>query len=141
METINKIELTEQTIYPKLAVLSPILGESFKFYSMLLDLYNEYQMTPEWRYYADGKAWLCKVTKKKKTIVWMSAWKGFMQATVYAPHKYLQEVYASDIQETTKERIRSTKDVGNSKPCIFEIKDEATLKDIEIVMKLKIEWK
>lgn len=141
METINNIELTDQNIYPKLAVLSPILGESFEFYSKLLDLFNEYEMTPEWRYYADGKAWLCKVTKKKKTIVWMSAWKGFMQATVYAPQKYLQEVYASDIQEITKERIRATKDVGISKPCIFQIKDEDALKDIEKVMKLKIDWK
>lgn len=68
----------------------------------------------------------------------MSAWKGYMQATVYFPHKYLERVYELDISIGSKEKIRSTKDVGKSKPCIFEIRNEKVLADFEMVMKLKI---
>jgi len=53
----------------------------------------------------------------------MSAWKGYMQATIYIPEKYIKEIYKLDISEDTKEKIRKTKNVGKSKPCIFEIKN------------------
>lgn len=141
METINKIELKDENIYPDEKVLKSTIGKSYKFYSMLLELFKTYDMDPEWRYYKDGKAWLCKVQKKKRTIVWMSAWKGFMQATIYFPERYTEKVYELDIHEDIKEKIRSTKNVGKSKPCIFEIRNEDILKDFEKVMNLKIECK
>jgi len=98
-------------------------------------------MTYKWRYYRDGKAWLCKVQKKKKTIIWMSAWKGFMKATIYFPQKYLEKLYKLDIAEEVISKIKLTKDVGKSKPCIFEIRDKQILNDFEKVMYLKIECK
>jgi hypothetical protein len=64
-----------------------------------------------------------------------------MQATVYFPEKYIEKVYQLDISEATKQRIKSTKHVGKSKPCIFEIRDENILNDFSKVLKLKIECK
>ncbi len=115
-----------------------MLGESYPAYQKLLDLYNENTMTPEWRYYRDGKAWLCKVLKKKKTIVWMSAWKGYMQATIYFREGFAPDMDALNLQEKTKERIRSAKKVGKSVPFIFEIRDETVLEDFRKVMQEKI---
>ena len=83
METINRIELYDKLVYPDEQVLKSILGKSYNAYYELLKLYDDNEMEYEWRYYKDGKAWLCKVQKKRRTIVWMSAWKGYMQATVY----------------------------------------------------------
>jgi hypothetical protein len=98
-------------------------------------------MNYEWRYYMDGKAWLCKVQKKKRTIVWMSAWKGFMKAAIYIPAKHLECIYSLPVCENTKERIRTTKNVGKSKPCIFEIRNQKVLKDLETIMQYKIRMK
>jgi hypothetical protein len=75
METINNIELRDESIYPDEKVLRSVLGKSYESYAMLLEIYNMNELISEWRYYHDGKAWLCKVQKKKRTIVWMSAWK------------------------------------------------------------------
>lgn len=141
METINNKELRDENIYPDAKVLRSILGRSYKAYTKLLELFKTLEMTYEWRYYRDGKAWLCKVQKKKRTIVWMSAWKGFIKATIYFPEKYLERIYELDIYEDTKDRIRSTKNVGKSKACIFEIRNEKILKDLEKIMNLKIECK
>ena len=91
-----------------------------------------------WRYYKDGKAWLCKVQKKKRTIVWMSAWKGFMKATIYIPEKYFDQLYQLDISKEMMEKIKNTKNVGRSKPCIFEVRDEIIFKDINKVTQFKI---
>jgi hypothetical protein len=141
METINRIELRDENVYPDEHVLRAVLGESYDAYMRLTELFDNNQMSYEWRYYHDGKAWLCKVQKKKRTIIWMSAWKDYMQATIYFPHKYLNGVYELDIGETLKDKIRLTKDVGKSKPCIFEIRDQQIIEDFEKVMKFKIECK
>lgn len=141
METINNIELRDELIYPDEGVIASIIGESYPSYAKLLALFLKYGMNPEWRYYHDGKAWLCKVQLKKRTIVWLSAWKGYMQATVFFPEKHLERLYELNIDETVKNNIHSTKNTGKSKPCIFEIRDDRLLKDFEAVLCLKIECK
>jgi hypothetical protein len=138
METINNLELKDENRYPDDEVLESVLKDSFPAFKKLLELFAKHEMNYEWRYYRDGKAWLCKVQKKKKTIVWMSAWQGFMQAAIYFPEKYIAQVFELDISEEIKENFHSTKNVGKSKPCIFKIKDDSILKDFEKVMIYKI---
>lgn len=141
METINTIELKEEAVYPDESVLKSVLGESYSVYVDLLHLYEVNEMEPIWRYYHDGKAWLCKVQKKKKTIVWMSAWKGYMQATIYMPEKFLDQVYALPISEARKEKIKQARSMGKSRACIFEVRSSEVLEDFEKVMHLKIALK
>ena len=50
METINNIELRDENIYPDDKVLSSVLGQSYKVYKDLLDLFNKYELNNEWRY-------------------------------------------------------------------------------------------
>lgn len=138
METINTLELTDESVYPDEKVLQGILGESYSAYCELLKLFASKNMEGEWRYYKDGKAWLCKVQCKKKTIVWMSAWKGYMQATVYVLDRHMEGFLGLDISVKTKEKIMSTKNVGKSKPCIFEVKNSDILTDLEKVINYKI---
>ena len=141
METINNIELADESIYPDEHVLRGVLGESYDAYCALLELYDRKDMRWEWRYYRDGKAWLCKVQRRKRTIVWMSAWTGYMQATIYIPERLMDQVYALPLERRTKGRIRSTKNVGASKPCIFEIRDTGILEDLNTLMDFKINAK
>lgn len=141
METINNVELREESIYPDEKVLRSILGQSYEVYENSLNLFDKYEMNYEWRFYHDGKVWLCKVQKKKRTIVWMSAWKGFMQATVYFPSRFLNTVLSLDISDKTKDRIMNAKNIGKSIPCIFEMHSEDVLRDFETVMNLKIACK
>ncbi|HOW81509.1 MAG TPA: DUF3788 family protein [Spirochaetota bacterium] len=138
MDTTSTIGLTDATVYPDEQVLRSVLGKSYDAYCRLLKLYDDYEMEYTWRYYRDGRAWLCKVQKKKRTIVWMSAWKGYVKATIYFPEKYIDEIYRLDISEEMIHRIKNTKNTGKSKPCIFEIRNTAILKDIGKVIEFKI---
>ena len=141
METINTIELKDESVYPDEDVLRSVLGRSYVAFCALLKLYDDNEMTYEWRYYRDGKAWLCKVQKKKRTIVWMSAWKGYMQATLYFAERYLDDILQLDLSDEVKEKIKNTKNVGKSKPCIFEIRNKKILENFNRVMQLKIPLK
>jgi len=137
MEQINAVELRDSSIYPDSSVLSGILGASYPAYEALLALFAEMGMEHGWRYYKDGKTWLCKVQKKKKTVVWMSAWKDYMQATVYVPCAYLNELKGMELRESVKEKILSAKQVGKSLPCMFEIRNTDILDDLKKVMLFK----
>lgn len=141
MEQINAIELTDPDVVPDDAVLKRVLGESFPAYRRLLDLFEENGMTHEWRYYHDGKAWLCKVQKKGRTAVWMSAWDGFVKATVYVPEKHVEGLFGLDIPEDERERLRGTRNVGKSKPCSFDIRTEEDLPAFEKLMRYKLDSK
>ena len=141
MEQINAIELNDGNVYPDENVLKPVLGRSYDAYTDLLALYDKNQMTYDWRYYKDGKAWLCKVQKKSRTIVWMSAWKGYIKATIYFPNKYIDDLQKLDLSNERIQAIIDTKDVGKSKPCMFDIKNKSVVKEFEAVMIFKLSTK
>jgi hypothetical protein len=138
METINNIQLTDENTYPDESILKKVLGKAYNAYLDLIKLFDNNDLIYEWRYYRDGKAWLCKVQKKKRTIVWMSAWKGYLKAAVYFPERYLEDIYKLNISSEAKNKIKETKNVGKSKPCIFEIRNKKVLKDLDKVMKFKM---
>ena len=141
METINNLMLRDESVYPDETVLKSVLGESHRYYSDLLDLFDKNNMEGTWRYYNDGKAWLCKVQFKKKTVTWMSAWEGYMQATIYLPLRLLNEALSLDLDDRFKERFTSAKDVGKSKPCIFQIDNGDEVLNFEKLMQFKIKSK
>ena len=141
MTTENALQLRDESTYPDKSVLMSVLGESLEAYEELLRLFEKNDLDHEWHYYKDGGAWLCKVQKKKKIIVWMSVWKEFVQAAIYLPLRLLDEILDLDIQDDMKTKISETKNVGKSKPCIFEIRDKSLLSDFEKVMLFKIKSK
>lgn len=138
MEQINAAVLNDPAMEPTEAVLRGILGRSFGAYEEMLRLFDANGITYAWRYYRDGKAWLCKVERKKKTIAWMSAWNGFIKATIYIPGKHLDELRGVQATRETVDRLMGAKNVGESKPCMFEIRDASVLEDFNAVMQFKM---
>lgn len=132
------IELRDRDEFPDEAVLEAVLGRGYPAYMATLDLLREHEISHEWRYYNDGKAWLCKTTRKKKTIVWMSARRGFIAATIYFPACHIEGLYGLDIAEETKARIKATPNTGKSKGCTFEIRSKAVLVDFAVVLRYKL---
>ena len=135
---MEALQLTNENIFPDEAVLKATLGGSFNTYQALLEIFEENSLIHEWRYYKDGKAWLCKVQYKKKTVVWMSAWKGYLKASIYMPERLCEDLFNTGISEDTIKRIKETRKIGKSIACTFEIRNKKALKDLEKVMKFKM---
>ncbi|MCU4166572.1 DUF3788 family protein [Carboxylicivirga caseinilyticus] len=90
MESNNEtILLRDKDIEPTDAVLENALGkERFSIYQKLIKIFtNEYSLEPQWRYYKDGNAWLCKIVYKKKTILWLSVWENYIKTGFYFTEK------------------------------------------------------
>ncbi len=141
MEQINTLVLKDPAIYPSEEVLKEVLDASYPVYLELLEICKNYQLNLEWRYYNDGKAWLAKISLKKKTMIWMSAWTGFLKATIYIQEKYCDQLYQLNLTDDRIQFIQNTKNVGKSKPCMFELKSSEILKELETVLIFKMSLK
>jgi len=87
---------------------------------------------PEWRYYNDGKAWLCKVGDGRKTIFWLSVWEGCLLVSFYFLERHLDGLAAL---ETTRGRLE--KEWGRMLPLTFEVRDASTVAEIRRVAAFK----
>jgi len=132
-----KPELRDPDVYPDDAVLEAVLGRSFKAYTALRETAAGMGLSLDWKFYNDGKAWLCRISRKKKTAAWMSAWKGFFKATVYFSGRDLEglEDFASTLGSMGDSLV--LQDVGKSKGCVFEIRDKKPLGDLRRLMERK----
>jgi len=139
---MNKMEvqlLREQEIYPSKEVLKTLLGE---VYSVLAELetqltQDEFALTFDWRYYNDGKSWLCKVCHKKKTVFWLSVWEGFFKTGFFFLERHLEGISALDIAEQIKEDFCSAKPIGKLLPMVINIYKMEQLPDLLKIIKLK----
>lgn len=98
---------------------------------------DDFGMSYEWRYYKDGKAWLCKITYQKKTAVWLSVWKGFFKLGFYFTEKTGTGIDSLSISESLKEYYKTAKPIGRLKPLIIDISTNADLEDAFTVLKYK----
>ena len=76
---------------------------------------------PEWNYYKDGNAWLCKVCLKKKTVFWLSVWDKYFRTGFYFSEKYRSGVMELDIGDDLKENFSQAKPIGKLIPLAISV--------------------
>ena len=135
----SQMALRNTEIFPSDRVLKDTLGDVYDVLkSFLATITNEaYLLSFEWRYYNDGKAWLCKVQHKKKTILWLSVWEGFFKVSFFFTEKHLEAIAALDISEAIKTELASAKAVGRLIPMIFNINNASQLEELLTVVRFK----
>ena len=135
--------LREKEVYPNNEVLEKALGESFLAFNELMEtISNEkYALVPDWRYYKDGKSWLCKVSNKKKTVCWISVWNKFFKAGFYFTEKTRLGIHELLIENKIKEEFSQSKNIGKLIPLVINVfrkeQIDDVLKIIEYKKKLK----
>ena len=133
------ILLREKEIEPTNEVLENVLGkELFNIYQELIEIFtNEFSMEPQWRFYKDGKAWLCKVVDKKKTILWLSIWENYIKTGFYFTEKTGTGILGLDIDNKIKEVFEVAKPIGKLLPLIIDINQQKQIEDLKEVIKYK----
>jgi hypothetical protein len=140
MKTKNQtLLLREEGIKPTAEVLKSALGKDlFAVYQELMEsLTDEFNMEPQWRYYKDGKAWLCKIVYKKKTILWLSIWVNLIKTSFYFTEKTRMGVMESGIDKKIKEVFSGTNPAGRLIPLIVDIEQKEHLEDLKTIIRYK----
>lgn len=135
--------LSEKEILPTNEVIEKALGERYFVFKEFIEIItnSKFGLVLEWKYYNDGKSWLCKVCYKKKTVFWLSIWNNFFKVGFYFTEKNCLEIASLDIDNKTKEEFSHSKNIGKLIPLTIKmIKKEQiddVLKIIEYKKKLK----
>ena len=137
----DKQLLRDPNIQPTNDVISAALGEQYAAYSQFIGMLAGFDVTPQWRYYNDGKAWLAKGSykwksvrgkDKEKTIFWLSIWDGFFKVSFFFAEKAQIGLHGLAVGENTKRMIEEAKLMGKLKfiPLVFDLSSNAMFDDL-----------
>jgi hypothetical protein len=124
--------LRERDVLPAAEVLEDALGGSYSVFNELVGIITkpDFGLALQWNYYNDGKAWLCKVSYKNKTVFWLSVWDGFFKTGFYFTEKNSSGVLKLDIQEKIKEDFIQRKSIGKLMPLAINVKNRDQIEDV-----------
>ena len=128
--------LTDPETFPSQEVLKSALGKTYSVFAALEAqlTQDEFALTFNWRYYNDYKAWLCKVAYKKKTVFWLSVWKGFFKTSFFFLKRHMEGIAELDIAE---ESYLMEKEWGKMIPVIFNVRSKKQFADLFKVVEFK----
>ncbi len=129
---MDKPLLNDPSIPPSPEVLRTALGDSYPAYEEMLEAVtgDEFGLLPEWRYYKDGKAWLCKMTFRKKTVFWLSAWDGHFKTSFYIVERHCRGIHDLEIDDNIKEGLKKASPSGTLFPVTMSISRKEQVKDL-----------
>lgn len=135
--------LMNEAEYPDDRVLSRYLGDAKDawdaFVTFLEGSYPEF--SAEWRYYNDGKSWLCKVVKKSKTVCWLSVYRGKFTTTFYFPDRAEKVIMNSSIRKTYKEQFVQARHFGKTRALTVNVRKIADLSTTKKLIAIKDNFK
>jgi len=126
---------SDRQVKPTEDLIFSIIGDKKilweKIMNYLSDNYKDASGT--WNYYNDGKQWLFKMVRKKKTIFWLAVMKDTFRVTFYFGDKAEPVIVASGLPESVRDNFLTGKHYGK----IRAISTKMTgLSDAETVIKL-----
>lgn len=140
-EGADKPLLRDPYIQPTNEIIAAALGEQYPAYTQFLGILTGFDVTPQWRYYNDGKTWLAKGlyqwkslrgTDKEKTIFWLSIWDGFFRVSFYFAEKAQLGLQGLTVGKNTKRMIEDAKRMGKLKffPLVFDVRSDDLFDDL-----------
>lgn len=134
--------LTDPDQLPSNELFEVILSKQLlQTYLQIENIISAFGLNTEWRYYHDGKAWLCKITNKKKTIAWLSLWSDCIKTSFYFTEKTREGVMLLDIGNDIKTFFAQAKTIGKLTPLILIIKRPNQADDFKKIAEYKITLK
>jgi hypothetical protein len=136
METI---QLKDPQVLPTAEVLAAILGDTYPVFDELIKTIRSeaFGLEPNWQYYNDGKAWLCKAVHKKKTVFWLSVWDGYFKTAFYFTEKNCNGLFELEIDDIIKKAFIANKPIGKLLPLALEMRQPEQLPDFFKIVKYK----
>ena len=134
-------QLNDPAVPPTPELLEATTGLAYGALSEFLGKVESpaFGFSPEWRFYKDGGAWLCKITHRKKTIAWLSVWPGSFKVGFYFTEKSGGGIAGLPIAAALKRSYRTGKPIGKLKPLTVPVSDPGALEDLYILLRYKSE--
>jgi hypothetical protein len=131
--------LRDPALYPDSPVLRDALGLQYGVYEQFIAAISapEIGLEHTWRYYNDGKAWLCKIEFRKKTVLWLSVWEGHFKTAFYFTDKHAEGIEGLPVAGEIKKAFREHKAVGKLRPLVMNVAGADQLNDLLAIIRFK----
>lgn len=125
--------------FPSGDILSQALGDAKKAWDVFINFIAETKssFTSEWRYYNDGKAWLYKITQKKKTICWVTVFDHLFKTTFYFPDRAEPVIKESDLDQQFIDQFVNGKHYGKTRGLTIPVQKVEDLEATKILIEIK----
>lgn len=135
--------LRDADIYPTMEVLREQLGKNYPLFEELINTVTDgkYNLELKWNYYNDGKAWLCKVCKKTRTVFWLSVWDKCYKTSFFFTTKTVLGIADLNVATKIKDELKDNKPIGKLVPLIICVYKKKHLKDMLKIMEYKMSIK
>jgi hypothetical protein len=91
----------------------------------------------QWRYYNDGKSWLLNLSRKKKTVFWLSLAGNTFRITAYFTDKAREAIRASALSAELKKPFRSALPAGKLRGITITFRKKGDVEDAKVLVALK----
>ncbi|WP_291586684.1 DUF3788 family protein [Bacteroides sp.] len=129
--------LRDENILPTQEILETILCDSYPAFEELNTLLITMEIRPEWNYYKDGKAWLCKMMFRKKNMGWLHIYDGFFRVSFFFMERHLTAIADLNISDYIKEDFYKMKPIGKLLPMSIVVGNKEKLEDVLTVLRFK----
>jgi hypothetical protein len=135
--------LSDPNQFPAEEIIFSHIGKSKTLWQSLFEFIhsNHPDFTEEWRYYNDGKSWLMKVQRKKKTVFWLSLFKDSFRTTFYFPDKAGKDILKSSISDEFKNQYKNGKNYGKIRGITIFYKKKKDIEDAKKLIGIKLSIK
>jgi len=138
MEENEKMVLSDKKIIPDDEYIFSILGEKKVLWQAILkESLEKYEATGTWNYYNDGKQWLFKMVRKKKTIFWSGIHTDTFRVTFYFPDRAEALIDLSELPADVKEGFKTAKKYGAIRPVTITVNEHPDVENVLVLMEIK----
>jgi hypothetical protein len=112
-----------------------VLGDASRLWKQIIDgVKKDYSdITEEWNFYNDGKQWLYKLNRKKKTLYWIRVLEGTFTVTFWFGDKAEPLINNSKLPDRIKQQFKMAKRYNKIRGITLQMADQS---DVEIVLQM-----
>jgi hypothetical protein len=127
--------LSDKSVVPTDEYIFSFIGEKKVYWQSIMNyVLEDYKdASGTWNYYNDGKQWLFKMVRKKKTIFWAGILQDTFRITFYFGDKAEPIIENSDLPQSIQDGFKTAKKYGAIRPISIKVFEPS---DVSIVLKL-----
>ena len=137
---MEKNPLSNESIKPTDELVFSIIGEKELLWKQTMSyLYdNNKDITIAWKYYKDGKSWLFRALKKKKTIFWIRLVDDTFRIAFWFAEKLEPILSQSDLPDKLKIDYGKAKSFNKSRCIYIDMQDSNDYQNVKKLIDLKL---
>jgi hypothetical protein len=140
---MEPIVLTDKSVRPNDEIVFSIIGEKRLLWQQIITYLkdNHKDISEEWNFYNDGKSWLFRTLKKKKTIFWIGVLKDTFRVTFWFGDKAESIIEQSDLPESIKNDFKNAKKYNLVRSLSIIMLYPEDFENVKKLMEIKLKMK